>query len=494
MPLRFFATAKANGAVLLNYVDVTDLERAGGVVTGARVRDVVTGRETTIGADLVVNATGPWSEQVAHMAGVDVPIRPSPGVMLAVRGRLCNMVVNRLHASGDGDIVVPQRALSVVGTSSWVVEDPDDLGVPAGPRPTHDRRGIDVDPRRPRRAVPLGVVGRPAADRLEGRRRLGTRALADLQDDRPRAWTTASRGSSRSPAARARPCAAWPRCAPTWSCRKLGRRRTLPHARDRPAPPHGGLRRMSAEDARSRTAAQGPRRFRVHRFKRDGSPAHVEEHDVPVEDRTTVLEALRWIQLHRDRTLALRHSCFHASCGTCGVRVNGRERLACVTPLAEVSGSHGHRRAHREPAGAERPRRRHDVVRRDGSPRPMRIVRESEFLPEAEMPDDLGGFVRFEDCIECGLCLSACPVAATDDTLRRARGPRLRPADAGGGPRHASTATRCWTGRIRTSPPGAATPRSNAPRPAPPTCVPPSGSWPCARSFAAAARPGTGGP
>ena len=28
MPLRFFATAKANGAVLLNYVDVTDLERA----------------------------------------------------------------------------------------------------------------------------------------------------------------------------------------------------------------------------------------------------------------------------------------------------------------------------------------------------------------------------------------------------------------------------------------------------------------------------------
>jgi succinate dehydrogenase / fumarate reductase iron-sulfur subunit len=25
-------------------------------------------------------------------------------------------------------------------------------------------------------------------------------------------------------------------------------------------------------------------------------------------------------------------------------------------------------------------------------------------------------YARFEDCIECGLCLSACPVAATDDT------------------------------------------------------------------------------
>ena len=65
------------------------------------------------------------------MAGVDVPIRPSPGVLLALRGRLCNMVLNRLHASGDGDIVVPQRRLSIVGTSSWVVEDPDELDVPA---------------------------------------------------------------------------------------------------------------------------------------------------------------------------------------------------------------------------------------------------------------------------------------------------------------------------------------------------------------------------
>jgi len=139
MPLRFFATAKANGADLLNWVDVIDLELGAGVVSGARVRDLVTGRETRIGADLVVNATGPWSGQVARMAGVDVPIRPSPGVMLAVRGRLTNMVINRLHASGDGDIVVPQRGLTVVGTSSWVVEDPDDLGVPAD----HVQRMVD---------------------------------------------------------------------------------------------------------------------------------------------------------------------------------------------------------------------------------------------------------------------------------------------------------------------------------------------------------------
>lgn len=139
MPLRFFATARANGAELLNHVAVTELGTSAGRVVDATVRDVVTGIETTVEADLVVNATGPWSGQVARMAGVDVPIRPSPGVMLAVRGRLCNMVINRLHGSGDGDIIVPQRALSVVGTSSWVVEDPDDLDVP----PDHVARMIE---------------------------------------------------------------------------------------------------------------------------------------------------------------------------------------------------------------------------------------------------------------------------------------------------------------------------------------------------------------
>ena len=131
LALRFFATAKHNGASIRPYTEVLGLLVHDRLVSGAVVHDHVTGQEGEIHADLVVNATGPWSEQVAGMAGVDVPIRPSPGVLLALRGRLCNMVINRMHKSGDGDIVLPQRALSVVGTSSWVVEDPDDLGVPA---------------------------------------------------------------------------------------------------------------------------------------------------------------------------------------------------------------------------------------------------------------------------------------------------------------------------------------------------------------------------
>ncbi len=128
--LRFFATAQYNGAVIRPYMEVTGLLLRGGVVSGAAVHDHVTGKTGEIQADMVVNAAGPWSGKIAAMAGASVPIAPSPGVLLALHGRFCNMVINRMHKSGDGDIVVPQRGLSIVGTTSWVVDDPDELSVP----------------------------------------------------------------------------------------------------------------------------------------------------------------------------------------------------------------------------------------------------------------------------------------------------------------------------------------------------------------------------
>lgn len=72
------------------------------------------------------------------------------------------------------------------------------------------------------------------------------------------------------------------------------------------------------------------RRFRVFRYKRGDTGERFDKFEVPVGAHTTVLDALRWIQLHRDPSLTLRHSCLHASCGTCGMLVDGREELACV--------------------------------------------------------------------------------------------------------------------------------------------------------------------
>jgi succinate dehydrogenase iron-sulfur subunit len=158
----------------------------------------------------------------------------------------------------------------------------------------------------------------------------------------------------------------------------------------------------------------GTRRFRVHRFDRESGPATAQEHEVPVGEATTVLEALRWIQLQRDPSLSLRHSCFHASCGTCGVRVNGREGLACVTAVEPDGGTVTVEPLANLPVLTDLVVDMAPFVQRFPGPHP--IVRESEFVPQAETPEDIESYTRFEDCIECGLCLSACPVAATDDT------------------------------------------------------------------------------
>jgi glycerol-3-phosphate dehydrogenase len=128
--LHFLATAMKNGAQVLPYHEVTGLTMSGKAVSGVRVKDYRTGKEREIGADLVVNAAGPWAGKIAAMANVDVPVRPTAGVMVTVARRLNQMVVNRLNKPSDGDIVVPQRQTSIIGTTSWPVDDMDAIEIP----------------------------------------------------------------------------------------------------------------------------------------------------------------------------------------------------------------------------------------------------------------------------------------------------------------------------------------------------------------------------
>ena len=155
--------------------------------------------------------------------------------------------------------------------------------------------------------------------------------------------------------------------------------------------------------------------LKVFRFG-PGAPApRYDELRVPAGPRTTVLDALLAVRRQQDPSLAVRHSCLHGSCGTCGMRVNGREVLACVTRLvglgdpvvveplagAVVAGDlvvdmeQVYRRL--EPVGRPLVRAGERAGKNDGKGGPGPVLEDLE---------------RFEDCIECGLCLSACPVAA----------------------------------------------------------------------------------
>ena len=150
------------------------------------------------------------------------------------------------------------------------------------------------------------------------------------------------------------------------------------------------------------------RRFRVHRYRREEGPSHVDEFEVPEAAAPTVLEGLRWIEVHADPSIVIRHSCFHASCGTCGMRVNGRESLACVTPVTSETVTV--EPLANIPVLADVVVDMRSFVERFPPQHPL--LRASETPGAAEAPE---AAERFEDCIECGLCLSACPIAATDD-------------------------------------------------------------------------------
>lgn len=146
LPLQFFATARAGGGDIRTFTEVIGITSSHGSVTGVDVRELYSGREYHIAADAVISATGAWAGQVAALAGAHLDITPAPGTMVSVKKRLNNMVISQLHPAGDGDIIVPQRGLSTIGSTQWHTEDPDRVMVPASDITYLMKRGAELIP------------------------------------------------------------------------------------------------------------------------------------------------------------------------------------------------------------------------------------------------------------------------------------------------------------------------------------------------------------
>jgi glycerol-3-phosphate dehydrogenase len=132
LALRFLATARANGAEVRTFTEVTSLITQERSVRGVRARDYVSGTEEEIGADVVVNAAGPWAGKIAAMAGVALPVQLEAGTMIALRGRYSNTVIGRLRDPRDGDLAVPMRRQTVFGAVWRPADTADDPRAPAG--------------------------------------------------------------------------------------------------------------------------------------------------------------------------------------------------------------------------------------------------------------------------------------------------------------------------------------------------------------------------
>lgn len=167
--------------------------------------------------------------------------------------------------------------------------------------------------------------------------------------------------------------------------------------------------------------SQRPITLRVQRSNPAQQVApHYQTFEVPPEPGMTVLSALLYAKERIDHSIAIRFSCRMASCGSCGMKINGLPRLACYTQVTELGNS---------PISVE-PLDHYPLVRdlvtdfheffsTHKSVNPFLVRRniaeqescDSEYEQTQKQLDE---FLQFSYCIKCGLCNAACPTLAND--------------------------------------------------------------------------------
>jgi glycerol-3-phosphate dehydrogenase len=119
-------TSAARGAVVLNHIAVTALQRQAGQVRGVIARDAETGEDFAIAACCVVNATGVWVDAVRDMdreagsATREPLVAPSQGVHLVVDRRfLPGTHALMVPKTEDGRVMfaVPWLGKTILGTT-----------------------------------------------------------------------------------------------------------------------------------------------------------------------------------------------------------------------------------------------------------------------------------------------------------------------------------------------------------------------------------------
>ncbi len=143
------------------------------------------------------------------------------------------------------------------------------------------------------------------------------------------------------------------------------------------------------------------------------------EFQVPVQKWTTVLEAILYVKQNLDHSIGVRYSCRQASCGSCGMKINGKPKLACYTKISELdSNIVTVEPMNNFPIIRDLAVNFEQLVSNHKKIKPFIIREDSEITPGTkefvQKPEDLEKFLQFSYCIKCGLCNSACPTMATD--------------------------------------------------------------------------------
>jgi len=143
---------------------------------------------------------------------------------------------------------------------------------------------------------------------------------------------------------------------------------------------------------------------------------------IPYQKWTTVLDAILEAKKYLDHSIAVRYSCRQATCGSCGMIINGRPRLACFTKISELDSD----------IVKVEPMNNFPIIRdlavsfdrmfkTHKSIKPFVIREDSEITGKTtqhlQTPEEVEKYIQFANCIKCGLCNSVCPTMATDSSF-----------------------------------------------------------------------------
>jgi len=144
---------------------------------------------------------------------------------------------------------------------------------------------------------------------------------------------------------------------------------------------------------------------------------HYDTFEMEVAPTDRVLDLLEKIKGYEDGTLSFRRSCAHGVCGSCAMRVNGENKLACKTLMQDLKGN----KVVVEPI-LGLPVKKDLIV--DMEPFFINYKSVMPYFindgnkPEKERIQSIEEQERFDDtakCILCGACTTSCPSFWSND-------------------------------------------------------------------------------
>jgi len=121
-------TAAAYGATVTNHIEVVNLlKNQQNKVCGAKVKDLMTGKEWDVNAKVVINATGPFADRIRHMSVENTHdiVAPSSGVHVILPDYYCSRTTGLIvPKTKDGRVlfILPWQGQTIAGTTDSTTE------------------------------------------------------------------------------------------------------------------------------------------------------------------------------------------------------------------------------------------------------------------------------------------------------------------------------------------------------------------------------------